>query len=342
MTKTRVVVIGAGAIAQRRHLPEYAGRNDVELVGLVDINTSRAEAIAKKFNVPAAFTDYRDALKLQPDAVSVCTPNVYHAEQSIAALRCGAHVLCEKPMALTVKDVRAMIAAGRKARRQVMIGHNQRLNDSHVRGKDLYRSGVVGKCVGFSTTFCHGGPDGWSVDLAKGFFFKKKLAGLGALADLGVHKVDFVRWFLDDEIESVAAMSGTLVKKHCEVDDTAFAVLRMRSGILGQMFAGWIGQGGNGTQFYCEGGKIMLETDPNFPVVVERKNGERICLKLRTIQTNESGGQYGSGVIDNFITAIRAGKKVPIPGEEGGQSVAAILAAVQSAATGRAVKVAKV
>ena len=342
MSKTRVVVIGAGAIAQRRHLPEYATRKDVELVGLVDINKPRAAAIAEKYNVPEIFTDYRDALKLAPDAVSVCTPNVYHAEQTIAALRRGAHVLCEKPMALSVKEVRAMIAAGKKAKRQVMIGHNQRMNDSHVRGREIYRSGLVGRCIGFSTTFCHGGPDGWSVDLAKGFFFKKKLAGLGALADLGVHKVDFVRWFLQDEIESVAAMSGTLVKKNCEVDDTAFAVLRMRSGILGQMFAGWIGQGGNGTQFYCEHGQIMLETDPEFPVVVVRKNGERICIKLRKIQTNEAGGQYRTGVIDGFIDAIRAGKKVPIPGEEGGQSVAAVLAAVQSSATGRAVRVVKV
>ena len=114
------------------------------------------------------------------------------------------------------------------------------------------------------------------------------------------------------------------------------------SGVLGQMFAGWIGDGGNGTQFYCERGKIVLESDPEFPVVVVRNNGERVCIKMRKIQTNEAGGQYGSGVIAGFIGAIRSGRKVPIPGEEGGRSVAAVLAAVQSARTGRAVRPAKI
>ena len=86
----------------------------------------------------------------------------------------------------------------------------------------------------------------------------------------------------------------------------------------------------------------MLEIDPQFAVVAELNNGERMCLKVRAIQTNEGGGQYGSGVIDGFVTAIRAGRKVPIPGEEGGRSVAAILACVESANKGKTVRVAKI
>ncbi|MDD4891903.1 MAG: Gfo/Idh/MocA family oxidoreductase, partial [Phycisphaerae bacterium] len=209
-------------------------------------------------------------------------------------------------------------------------------------GKEIYQSGLLGKCIGFSTTFCHGGPENWSVDGLKCQFFKKKLAGLGALADLGVHKIDFIRWFLEEEVEQVCSMHDTLVKRNCDVDDTAFAIFRMSSGAIGQMFAGWIGNGGNGTTLFCQKGKIMLETDPEFPVYVELANGEKVCIKTRKIQTNEGGGQYGSGVIDGFVTAIRSGKKVPIPGEEGGRSVAAILACVESAKTRKFAKVAKV
>ncbi len=342
MEKTRVVVIGAGAISERRHVPEYASRKDTEIVALVDINKGRAEALAARYKIPQVFTDYRKALSLKPSAVSVCTPNVFHAEQTIAALKAGAHVLCEKPMALSVKDIRRMLATAKAAKRQVMIGHNQRLNDSHVRGRELYQSGVVGKCLCFSTTFCHGGPEGWSVDGLNCHFFKKNQAGLGALADLGVHKMDMIRWFLQDDVRQVAALYGTLSKKNCNVDDSAFAVVQMESGILGQMFAGWVGNGGNGTVLYCENGKIMLESDPQYPVRIERKNGEQICLVTRKIQTNESGGQYGSGVIDGFISAIRDGKKVPIPGDEGGRSCAAILACVESGKTGKFVRVPKI
>ena len=90
--KTRVVVIGAGAIAQRRHLPEYAGRKDVELVGLVDINKPRAATIAEKFGVPEIFTDYRDALKLGP------TPSAYARRTSTTPSRpsppCAAGLTC--------------------------------------------------------------------------------------------------------------------------------------------------------------------------------------------------------------------------------------------------------
>lgn len=342
MEKTRVVVFGAGAISQRRHVPEYSGRKDVEIVAIVDLKKDRAEAVAREYRIPQVFTDYRKALALKPAAVSVCTPNAFHAELSIAALKAGAHVLCEKPMALSVKDIRAMVAAAKAAKRQLMIGHNQRLNDSHVRGRELYQSGIVGKCLCFSTTFCHGGPEGWSVDGLDCHFFKKSLTGLGALADLGVHKVDMVRWFLQDDVRQVGALYGTLGKKNCNVDDTAFAVLQMESGILGQMFAGWIGDGGNGTVLYCQEGKIMLESDPQYPVRVQRSNGEQICLVTRKIQTNEEGGQYGSGVIDGFISAIRSGKKVPISGEEGGRSCAAILACAESGKTGKFVRVAKI
>lgn len=342
MEKTRVVVFGAGAISSRRHVPEYASRKDVEIVAIVDINKERAEALARRHSVPHVFRDYRKALLLKPSAVSVCTPNAFHAEHSIAALKAGSHVLCEKPMALSVKEIRAMIAAAKAAKRQLMIGHNQRLNDSHVRGRELYQSGIVGKCLCFTTTFCHGGPEGWSVDGLNCHFFKRNLAGLGALADLGVHKVDMIRWFLQDDVRRVAAMYGTLSKKNCNVDDTAFAVMQMESGILGQLFAGWVGNGGNGTILYCTGGKIMLESDPEYPVRIERSNGEQICLVTRKIQTNEEGGQYGSGVIDRFISAIRAGKKVPIPGDEGGRSCAAILACVESGKTGKFVRVAKI
>ena len=340
----RVGVIGCGAIGQRRHLPEYAARDDVELVGVCDIKFPRAKAAAKTFGAPKAFKNHKDLLKLAPDAISVCTPNYLHAPQSLDALRAGCHVLCEKPMAGSVKDAKAMIAAAKKARRQLMIGQNQRLAPAHVRGKELYKSGIVGKALGFSTSFAHPGPESWSMDGEDGFFFKKRQAIIGSLGDLGVHKIDLVRWFLDDEVVLAGAMTATLDKANCTVDDTAYGVFTMKSGIIGQMFAGWILKAGeaNGTTVCCEKGVIKLFEDPDYTVVVLKADGEKMFIQSGAIQTNEEGGQTSSGVIDAFVESLKSGRKVPIPGEEGARSLAAIMACVDSARTKKFVRPAKV
>jgi len=342
--KLRVGVIGCGAIGQRRHLPEYAARDDVELIGVCDIKFPRAKEAAKAFGAAKAVKNHKDLLKLNPDAVSVCTPNYLHAPQAIDAIKAGCHVLCEKPMAGSVKDAKAMIAAAKKARRQLMVGHNQRLAAAHVRGKEIYQSGEVGKALGFATSFAHPGPESWSMDGEDGFFFKKRQAIIGALGDLGVHKIDLVRWFLEDEVTMAAAMAATVEKQNCTVDDTAYGVFTMASGIIGQMWAGWTLKAGeaNGTTIACEKGVIKLYENPDFTVVVQKSNGENMFIQSGAIQTNEEGGQTSSGVIDAFVDSVLSGRKNPIPGEEGARSLAAIMACVESSKTKRFIRPAKV
>jgi len=339
--KLKVAVIGCGSISQHRHLPEYAARPDVELVAVVDGNKARAADMAAKFNVPNAFADVKDALKLNVDAVSICTPTASHAPYSIAFLKAGAHVLCEKPMCASITEAKAMIAAAKAAKRQLMIGHNQRLHGAHVRAKQFFNTGALGRCLSFSTTFAHNGPETWSADKLKCHFFKKAEAVWGAMADLGVHKIDLVRWFLEDDVAVAAAMLGTLAKKNCNVDDTAFAVLKMKSGILGQLFAGWAHNPGcdNSTTFYCEKGILRLEDDPKYNVIVDFANGERQLLQMQAIQTNDEGGQTTSGVIDTFVGAIQSGKPVPIPGSDVINSLSTVVACVESGASGKFVNV---
>lgn len=342
--KIRVLVVGCGAIAQRRHLPELTANGDCEVVACADINVKRAKEQAAKFGVPHALRDFRDALKLDLDAAVIGTPNYLHAPQSIACLKAGLHVLVEKPMAVSVPQAKAMIAAAKKARRQLMVGHSQRMAPSHVRAKEIYQSGLLGRCIAFSTSFTHGGPEGWSVDGVQGFFFKKKQAVIGSLGDLGVHKIDLVRWLLEDEVVRATAMIGNLNKPLCQVDDTAFAVFQMAGGALGQMFSGWSYRCGenNATRIYCEKGLIRILENPQFSVVVERAGGEKMFIDAGKIQTNAPGGQTASGIAAEFLQAIKSGRKNAIPGEEGARSLAAVLACVESSRRGRTVRVPQV
>src|SRR6476620_4446732 len=104
MSKVKVGVIGCGSIAKYRHFPEYQAQPNVDMIAVCDVIPERAQAIAQTYGVKA-YTDYIDLLSNEEiNAVSICTPNVFHAPMTIAAMEAGKHVLCEKPMATTVEE----------------------------------------------------------------------------------------------------------------------------------------------------------------------------------------------------------------------------------------------
>jgi len=339
MSKIRVAVIGAGSIAIHRHVPEYAAREDVELVAFVDPVAERAQKLADKYG-GNVYTDVQEMLaKEKPDAVSVCTPNALHAPVSIAAANAGAHVLCEKPMAVSAEEAEKMIAAARENNVFLMIGHNQRYMPPHVKAKEILKSGKLGKVLTFRTSFGHPGPEGWSIEGKGGWFFQKPKAFVGAMGDLGVHKADLIRWLLDEEVEEVGAFVSTLHKEDTDVDDNATCILRMKSGTIGTLVASWTYYRGedNSTVLWCENGVMKIGTHPDDQVIVELRDGSVERYKVGAISTNEK--QLASGVIDAFIHSIRTNTPPSISGEEGAKSLAVILAAMESQETGRIVKV---
>ena len=152
----RVGIIGCGKIAELRHAPEYLENPHCELVGFYDYAPERAKALAEKFGAKAF--DTVDELISQVDAVSVCSANIAHAEATIRALDAGRHVLCEKPMATTLADCEAMVAASRRSGKLLMLGHNQLFAEAHVRARALIAAGEIGRPLMFHTTFGHSAP----------------------------------------------------------------------------------------------------------------------------------------------------------------------------------------
>lgn len=340
-------VIGCGAIAQKRHIPEAANHPDVQVVALCDIKEDRAASVAAQYGNPAVFKDYRKMLEWAGlDAVIVCTPNKYHAIQSIDALNAKKHVLVEKPMAATRDEAKNMIAAAKKAKKMLMVGQNQRLMPPHVKAKEILDSGRLGKVLTFQTTFKHPGPDSWSVDGAKSWFFKKPEAIMGVCGDLGVHKADLMRYLLGQEFAEVTGFVATLDKKDptthkpISVDDNAFISMKTRSGVLGTMTISWTNYGSfedNSTYLYCEKGAMLVGADPTYGVIVNFRDGSREYHKLGAVSTNTK--QVKSGIMDMYVESILSGKQPLIDGMEGYKSLEVILAAMESAASGKAVKV---
>jgi predicted dehydrogenase len=340
MTTLKVAVIGCGSIARHRHLVEYAAHPEVEIVAVCDIVAERANEIGEKYNAKP-YTSYEELFANEKiDAVSVCTPNALHAPVSIAALNAGLHVLCEKPMATSREEAEGMIEAAHRNNKKLMIAHNQRFVPSHVKARQLIEAGDIGKIYSFRTTFGHGGPENWSVDGSDSWFFKKEEAFIGAMGDLGVHKTDLLRYVLGEEFVEVASFVET-TRENTDVDDNAVFILKTESGVIGTLAASWSYTAGedNSTIIYGEKAILRLEDDPTDSLVAQYKNGETVRYQLGKIQSNESGGQRNTHVIENFVHSIHHDTVPPVSGEEGKKSLEVILSAIESNATKTITKV---
>ena len=127
----KVGIIGCGKIAQVRHIPEYLENPDVEIVGYYDWNADRAAELAAQFGGKAYSTEDELLADKEMDAVSVCVANNAHAKVTIKALNAGKHVLCEKPMAVTLEECMDMVKAADENGKYLMIGQNQRFAKAH-------------------------------------------------------------------------------------------------------------------------------------------------------------------------------------------------------------------
>ena len=191
----KVAVIGCGTIANNAHIPAYMKNKDVEIKYFCDIITERAEAAVEKYGCGTAVTDYREVLAdPEIEAISVCTPNRMHSEISIAALKSGKNVLCEKPAAYCLEDAIAMQEAQHKYGKVLNIGVVNRFNDPVNKVKALIDSGKLGEIYDVYVSFrCHR-----SIPGLGGAFTTKDIAGGGVLIDWGVHYLDIVMYCCGD------------------------------------------------------------------------------------------------------------------------------------------------
>lgn len=341
----KIGIIGCGKISQVRHIPEYAAHPQAELAGYYDLNTERAQELAGRYG-GRVYPSYEELLADPSiDAVSVCVANDAHARITIEALQAGKHVLCEKPMAMDRESCEAMVAASKETGRYLMVGHNQRLAKAHAKARQLVAEGAIGDIVTFKTNFAHSGPETWSVDPGKNvWFFDKKKATLGAMADLGIHKTDLIQFLTGVRVAEVMAFLGTLDKRDASgtligVDDNAICIYRMENGIMGTMTASWTcyGDEDNSTILYGTRGVMKIYCEKGHSIVLESRNGERVYYDIDQIQTNDN--QTQSGVIDMFMDCLITDTPPEISGEEALAAMKAVFAAVESAETGKSVKV---
>lgn len=195
MNKLKVAIIGCGGIANGKHMPAIKRTEQAEMVAFCDIIEERASKAAKDYGVQNAkvFTDYRDLLKLDLDAIYICTPNRSHSEISVAALESGKHVMCEKPMAINAIEAAKMTAAAKASGKILTIGYQSRYRGDSRYLKAECEAGELGE-IYFAKAHAlrRRAVPSW------GSFLNEYEQGGGPLIDIGTHALDLTLWMMNN------------------------------------------------------------------------------------------------------------------------------------------------
>ncbi|MFE7064935.1 Gfo/Idh/MocA family protein [Sutcliffiella sp. NPDC057660] len=341
----KVGIIGCGSITKLRHAPEYKANQYVDEIVFYDRNPERATEIANMFDGSVAQTVEELLADPAIQVISDCSSNEYHHIFSTKALLSGKHVLCEKPISLTIEHAKEIVDAQKQSGKKLMVDHNQRFTRAHQKAKEIIQNKELGKVLTFKTTFGHSGPEQWGANKSNStWFFKKERSGLGVAGDLGIHKVDLLQYLLDDEIEQVSAFQGALDKinengEPIEVCDNIVCSLKTKKGRLGTASFSWTyyGEEDNSTIFYCEKGILKIYHRDQYQLEVITKDGVKVHYQLESIQTNNN--QTNSGVIDAFIECVRLDHSPLVTGDDALSSLKVILGIIDAAETNSVVTI---
>lgn len=246
----RAGVVGCGAIGTQGHIPGLIDAG-VEVVGVCDPAPGRAAAAASEFGIAHAFETHEELLALDLDVVLIGVPNVFHAPIAVAALESGAHVLCEKPMAVSSAEGEAMIAAAEKAGRLLSVNQHLRLHPTAQAMRAAVVDGTLGDVYLTDVRWMRSaGIPGYG-----SWFTRRELAGAGALFDIGVHMLDLALFVLGfPTVERVTGRLSSYLGTQgvglggwgmdrgdavFDVDDTAVATLGLAGGGVLRMHVAW-------------------------------------------------------------------------------------------------------
>ncbi len=340
-------VIGAGGIADRRTIPEgIVPATNARLVAVMDVDEKRAREVSEKYGGLPWYTEV-DPLLANDDveAVYIATPTYLHCEQTVRALLAGKHVLCEKPMAMDPAECERMIQVAREKNLKLAVGYMMRFHAWHQELKKMVESGQLGTLVmGRAQLTC------WYPPISGAWRQVPEQGGGGALIDLGTHCIDLLEMYLGRAVE-VTAFTASIVQDY-PVEDSAVVLLRFSSGATGfvdvhfnvpdeasvnmlELYGskgrvngrGTIGQASTGKLFAC-----LQPEEKGYEAAQRRAGVEEVEItpsKVVNIYQAE---------IEDFSDAILNDRRPSVPGEDGMWNLRVVLAAYESARTGRTVR----
>jgi predicted dehydrogenase len=326
----RAGVIGLGI--GRLHMRAYQALPEVELVAVADVSEEALDRARAEFGVPQTFTDYWEMLdKADVDVVSICTPDRLHAEQALAALAAGKHVLCEKPLATSLEDALAVRDQVQATGRTFMMCHNYRFLPQFAQLKALVEAGTVGDLFCLESNYVQDlyfmeqlGPDYWRLEDPQDFF-------LGG----AVHNVDLLRW-IGGEIAEVQAYSNHVMPFY-PIDENYAANYRFADGTIGRVLlvlgARLKDKFTVDLSAYGHEGvlKAVMQRDELIQNVARLEGDGPLVIPVEPANSHER-------LLAHFVASVRAGTEPAITVQDGVAAVAICLATIESARKGQPVR----
>jgi predicted dehydrogenase len=333
-------IIGLGDIAEHNFVPALARAAHSKLVAVFSRSTEKGRAFIAKYQVPRAY-DSLDRMLSDPelDTVYIASPNALHAEQSVAAARAGKHVLCDKPMALTVADGERMIRAAEDAKVRLDVAYRLRYHPVHIEARRRVQSGVLGEIqLVKAQNFGGGARPYWASML--GWRNDPALAGSGSIVAQAVHAVDLLRYLTDDEIVEVRCITDEKLPGR-PAEESTVSVFRFANGALGQVASGAVvPRSDNDAVLYGSNAKISC-----FGTLGRHKSGrqQEVVIESEAPEVHipfpdDTPITRTTALIEAFNRSITDGTPTVMSAQNGLQMVRIANAMLESSRHGRAVK----
>ena len=335
--KLGYAIVGLGSYGVRTILPQFANCTHSRVTALVSGDRTKALATAQQYGVPEksiySYADF-DRIRDNPDVdiVYVVLPNSMHAEYTIRAAKAGKHVMCEKPMAVSVAECEAMIAACKTANRKLMIGYRCHFEPFNLEAMRLARTGAAGKIryVRSEHGFIQRDPAVWRLNRA--------LAGGGSLMDMGVYSLQAARYMTGEEPVAVTARESTdrSDPRFREVEDIIDWTLEFPSGVIASCQSMY-SAAQNHILLMGDAGRIELEPATRYSGnhMWTGKDGREREI---TNPPPGPGSTQFAGQLDHLSKCIIEGREPIVSGEEGLRDMRIVEAIYRSAREGRTVK----
>jgi 1,5-anhydro-D-fructose reductase (1,5-anhydro-D-mannitol-forming) len=309
-------------------MPGFALSKNCRVSALSRRDIRKAEASAREFNIPHAFSSVEDLCQsAEVGAVLVTSPNSCHLADVLMALKNGKHVLCEKPLAMDARECRQMVEAAQKAGLLLGVAQVFRFNDSVTHIRKRIASGEIGKPVfarsEFSFLATNEHPRKWLYD--------RSVAGGGPIFDIGVHCIDTLRYVLQDEVVNVSASSVSDARSG-DVEAAAALQLEFSRGTLGSVLVSYRTDYRTPLQIIGNAAVLSAEDALNveLPVQIELSRDGNL-LDSEKVSNNLAYAKQ----VDEFAAAVEGKSKFRAPAEEGWQNQEVLDAAYRSIASGR-------
>ncbi len=334
MTTVRVAILSFAHMHAYSYADVLARMEGVDLIAVADPDAARRNELRKRYpDVPAWFANHRELLAtVSCDAAIIASENVHHASLALDAFAAGLHVLCEKPIAVTVSDAVQMIEAARRADRILMTAFPVRFSPAIVYARQAIANGQLGRIIGAATSNHGSMPGGW--------FVMPDLAGGGAVIDHTVHVVDLLRWLFNCEVEEVYAEYANRLHPDIPCEDVGLLSFTMTNGAIITLDTSWSRcktypiWGDVKLEIRGERGRLSLDC---FPLQVSRYDDRRARIESFALSDN-----LDALMIAEFISAIREKRQPAVTGEDGLRALEVALAAYRSGQEKRPVRVAEI